>query len=324
MRMPRTLRAFACAVGWLLAAGLAAAQSACPPPPPRTDSLRAEVARADGRDRGFLWRVVRHGRTSWLYGTVHVGRPDWGLPGRRIQAALAGADVLALELDPSDPELARVFTAPPDPDRMARVTAGLEPRLAEAAARECLPVGALSVLRPVLQVTTVGLWQGRRDGFHPELAADTLLWGLARQAGKPVIALETAASQLAVFTPETEDDERELLVQGLDDIASGKSRTMIKRLLRVWADSDAAALASYPKWCRCMDSPQERRFMQRLNDERNGPMADKLAGLDASGRSFFAAVGAMHMTGPQALTDLLRARGFQVEPVPLSSRRTAP
>jgi hypothetical protein len=68
-----------------------------------------------------------------------------------------------------------------------------------------------------------------------------------------------------------------------------------------------------------MDTPEERRYLQRLNDERNGPIADKLVALHASGRRFFAAVGALHMTGPQALPQLLRARGFQVEPVPLST-----
>ena len=56
--------------------------------------------------------------------------------------------------------------------------------------------------------------------------------------------------------------------------------------------------------------------MRRLNDERNPPLADGIEALHRQGRRIFAAVGALHMTGPQSLPRLLAARGFKVERVP--------
>src|SRR5205085_10336230 len=106
-------------------------------------------------------------------------RPDWVLPGPRVQSAFTGSDVLALELDPGDPELARLFGARGDAGRAERVTAGLGPRIARLAQRECLPAASLEALQPVLQVTTLSLYETRRDGFHPELAVDAVLWGIA-------------------------------------------------------------------------------------------------------------------------------------------------
>jgi len=312
MRLHRLLRsllasAFACA------AAAAGAQAACPPPAPSLDSLRPEQLRADVRDRGFLWRLVRDGRVSWLYGTVHVSRPEWVLPGERVQSAFAQSDVLALELDPGDPDLVRIFGMPGDPARDERVTSGLGPRIARAAARECVPAAMLTAMRPILQVTTLSLYETRRDGFHPELAVDAILWGLARGLGKEVVALETPAAQLAALTPDSEADERVLVTQGLEEIESGEGRATLRRLLQAWGAGDEKTLAGYADWCQCLDTPEERRYLQRLNDERNGPMADKLAALHASGRRFFAAVGALHMTGPQALPRLLQARGFLVQ-----------
>ena len=56
--------------------------------------------------------------------------------------------------------------------------------------------------------------------------------------------------------------------------------------------------------------------MRRLLDERNGPMAERLDALHREGKGkLFAAVGTLHMIGPQGLPALLRERGFTVERV---------
>lgn len=324
MFRPTALRPWLLASLLLLASAFASAQSpssSCPPPAPGIDSLLGAGLDATPRDRGFLWRLEKDGRVSWLYGTVHVNRMEWLLPGPRVQEALAGSEVLALELDPSDPELARAFADAGDPARTQRLTADLQPRLARLARRECLPPDSLAKQRPLLQLASLALAEARREGLHPELGVDAMLWVLAQQAGKPVVALETAAGQLALMSAATEADERELLQQGVADLESGSGRAMLRRLLQAWADGSEAELASYPQWCACLDTPAERRYLQRLNDDRNPAMAARLATLHAAGRPFFAAVGALHMTGPQALQELLRARGFQVQRVPPTPSR---
>jgi hypothetical protein len=302
----------------LLIAGAAGAQTApvCPPAAPTLHSIDPAELRRDVRDRGLLWRLEKDGRVSWLYGTVHVSRVDWLVPGPRIQAALAGSDVVALELDPADPEIGRLFGTPPDPARMERVTAGLRPRIARLAERACLPAERLANLRPMLQLVTLSIAEARRQGMHPEMAVDAVLWSIARRLGKEVVALETPASQLAALTPASEADERELLDSGLHDLESGEGRESLGRLVQAWVAGDEERLASYPQWCKCLDTPAEQRFFQRVNDERNRAMAERLAALHAGGRTVFAAVGALHMTGPEALQGLLRQRGFQVQRIP--------
>jgi uncharacterized protein YbaP (TraB family) len=58
------------------------------------------ASRAQARDRGFLWRVTRDGHSSYLYGTLHVGRDTWLAAGPAMASALQNASTLALELDP--------------------------------------------------------------------------------------------------------------------------------------------------------------------------------------------------------------------------------
>lgn len=314
------LRIF-CLLGLLLAGPARAQQdNACPPPPPSQDSLRAEDLQRDVRDRGLLWRIDKGGRTSWLYGTVHVNRVEWVLPGPGVQEALSRSDVLALELDPADPELERLLAQPGDAAREARVVEGLQPRIAQLARRACLPAERLAAMRPMFQLMMLGFVEGRRGGFHPEFAVDMVLYGLAQRTGKPVVPLETAASQVAALMPESEADERVLMQRGLDDLESGESGAVLSRMLQAWSRGDAAALASYPQWCGCMDTAAEQRFFRRLNDERNTGLSERIDKLHAQGRRVFAAVGALHMTGPKSLAVLLRERGYQVQQIPLVTR----
>lgn len=293
----------------------AAAHAACPP------SALASLEKPgmgvrNGIDRGVLWRIERDGRSSWLYGTIHVGRGDWVRPGPAIQKALAQSDVLALELDLHDEATARTMGQPADPALLARMLSGERARRLERQNTEaCVPPGALSKLQPILQVTALAGLAGRADGLYPEFGVDETLAVSARNSNKPIVALESAAEQLKVLTGGTETEETEQVDAALDELESGKLRGQLKELADVWARSDAAKLARYPEWCDCLKTPAEQRLMKRLLDDRNPNLADGIERLHFGGKGVFAAVGALHMIGPQGLPTLMAARGFTVTPV---------
>lgn len=308
--MPCQILAGACCVF-----SFAAAHAACPPS--AIASLeKPGIGLRNGVDRGVLWRIERDGRTSWLYGTIHVGRGDWVRPGPTIQKALAQSDTLALELDLRDEATARAMARPADPELLARMLSGERARRLERQNSEaCVPPGTLSKLQPILQVTALAGLAGRADGLYPEFGVDETLAVSARNSSKPIVALENAADQLKVLTGESEAEETEQVDAALDELESGKLRGQLKELADVWARSDAAKLASYPEWCDCLKTPAEQRLMKRLLDDRNPNLADGIERLHAGGKGVFAAVGALHMIGPQGLPTLMAARGFTVTPV---------
>ncbi|SET99450.1 TraB/GumN family protein [Variovorax sp. OV084] len=308
--MPRQILAGACCVF-----SFAAAHAACPPS--AIASLeKPGMGVRNGVDRGVLWRIERDGRTSWLYGTIHVGRGDWVRPGPTIQKALAQSDTLALELDLRDEATARAMARPADPELLARMLSGERARRLERQNSEaCVPPGTLSKLQPILQVTALAGLAGRADGLYPEFGVDETLAVSARNSSKPIVALENAAEQIKVLTGESEAEEAEQVDAALDELESGKLRGQLKELADVWARSDAAKLASYPEWCDCLKTPAEQRLMKRLLDDRNPNLADGIERLHAGGKGVFAAVGALHMIGPQGLPTLMAARGFTVTPV---------
>lgn len=297
---------------WMAPSALAQ-QSDCPPPRPALDVAQLK---AQARDRGLLWRLDKGGRTSWLYGTVHAARVDWVMPGPTIVQAVAASDVVAVELDLSDPSTLEVLSRPADPAVAQRVLDdGRRQRLQRLRARSCAPQALVERMRPLMQVMTISVLEAGRWGYHADLSVDAMLMGMARASGKRLVALETAAQQLAALTPASEEDERQLVDRSLQVMEAGGLRQRMDKIMRVWAEGDEAQLARYEQWCECMDTPAERRFTARINDERNPAMADKLAALHDGGARVFAGVGLLHMAGPQSLLTLLRARGFAVERV---------
>ena len=80
------------------------APTRCPPAAAPLDAERFARGLRDAVDHGFLWRIVKDGRTSFLYGTIHAARVEWMFPGpAHERGAGARATSLALELDVLDP-----------------------------------------------------------------------------------------------------------------------------------------------------------------------------------------------------------------------------
>ncbi len=297
-------------VGLALAgAALSATAEACPPPMPTTTPAQL---RAAPQDRGLLWRATRDGRSLYLFGTLHVGKPEWRRLGPRTLAALQDSDVLALEVDPQDPGLVQEMAEASAP---AHLPAPLQQRLVAAIKQACADAALLAPLHPVLQVSLLTVLEARWLGMDPAYAQENLLSAQARGLGLPVVALETAALQSQALVPQDAGQMEQLLEQSLQQLQDHSGRRVLDKLARAWERGDEAALQDYEQWCECVADAAEREFLRRLNDERNPQLADGIEARHRQGQRVFAAVGALHMTGPQGLPRLLRQRGFKVERV---------
>lgn len=295
------------ALSFVGAAHAVTAAPACPPP------VQVAVGPAAAeRDRGLLWKVSRDGRTSWLYGTLHVGKPNWRRFGPQMNAALKASDVLALEIDPADPALLDALSEIQAP---ATLPDALQARLAKAFERACVAAESMATLHPVLQASTLTVLEARWLGMDPNYAMEQLLSAQVRSLGRKVMSLESIAQQKAALVPEDPDDALAVLEQTLAQLEDKSGRRVLDKLARAWERGDLAALEDYEAWCECATSEAEKTFMRKLNDERNPPLADGIEAQHKAGKRVFAAVGALHMTGPLSLPKLMQQRGFKVERV---------
>lgn len=279
----------------------------CPPP---IDPTPAPVA-----DRGPLWTIERDGHRSWLYGTLHVGKPGWTIPGPRTAQALAEADVVALELDPEDPAVTGAIAAaalrprPPLPPALAG-------RLQRAEQAACVRSELVAeTLHPGLRALIVTLAEGQRAGLEAAWGQEPALARAARASGRRLVALETAESQAELLMPRDPEAIVESVQRMLDQLEAGRGAESLRRLALAWEQADLATLESYEQWCDCIADDADREALHELVDARNPALADGIEAEHARGSRVFAAVGAMHMVGDQGLPKLLAARGFVVRAV---------
>lgn len=284
--------------------------ASCPPQataPTRELLLKAQQQAAD---RGLLWRISRGGRDSFLYGTMHAGRAEWLALGPRTEASLARTGVLALEINVMDPAvqaaLRDVTQGPP-----RRLPAELMQSLRDAWSAECLPADDLRAGPTEFHVAQLAMAQAQRQGLFPLYGAESALLMRSLRTERPVVGLETVQTQLATLLARSDDEAEAMVRDALADWRDPRAPQLLERLTQAWLQGNLKDLEAYATWCDCVNTPSEREAFARLVDGRNPGMADAIERLHA-GVSVFAAVGALHLIGPQGLPVLLQARGFTV------------
>ena len=295
-------------------AGLAQAEQCPPPPQIPTEAQAADAARA-AQDRGFLWSVQRDGKTSYLYGTLHVGKLAWAMPGPRVAKALRASQVLAMELDVSDPRVQQQMAALVRSDGPSSLSAEAQAQLREAAKALCVDWDTLGPLRPEFQLTTLLMTLARYEDLDAGFGSEVALAAMAPHLGLPTRSLETGTEQVAALSAASSAELAEWVQTGVNDLRTDKARRQLRKLSRVWADSDIQRLERYPHWCECEGTAAERAVLDRVVKQRNVTLAERIDALIRQEGPAFVAVGALHMVGSHGLPALLKARGFTVKQV---------
>lgn len=288
----------------------------CPPDPAPVSADELAAGMREATDGGLLWKATKDGRTSYVYGTIHIAQRAWMFPGPHVLAAMRASDVVALELDPTDPDIvARLQRAiaprPGSPELPAPLAARLRAQMLAA----CIDPATLAGARPEMRAVTVEVMGGRRLGLHPNYGIDLFLAGLAKGLKKPIRSLETPELQAALLVSDDPAETARTVSDLLVELEAGNGERILGRLADDWHRGDLVDMSAYGAWCGCMDTPEQRADFVKLVDDRNGPMADKIAQWHAQGKSLFVAVGSLHLVGDAGVPRLLRAKGFDVERV---------
>ncbi|CAB3760845.1 TraB/GumN family protein [Paraburkholderia humisilvae] len=268
--------------------------------------------------------ATRGTTTLYILGTLHVGDPvDYppAQPFRRpILAALAASPTLALELSPDDllvsqddvskygvcryPCLPRLL---PDP-----LWRKLEMRLRDNPAA----LDEIRKMRPWLASLLVETYDSLSAGLQTEYGTEAQLQNVyLHQRGK-IVGLETLAEQMRAFTGLTLAQQREMLAQDLVQTPA-ENVADVQTLHRLWRVGDADAIAAWEvaKSEKLARDPQVSASIDnKILYERNRRFVARMVAIAAPNKPVFVAIGALHLGGPNGVLQLLRQRGFVVEP----------
>ncbi len=262
-----------------------------------------------------LWVIKDKDSTIYLFGTVHVLRPEtqWRTP--KIAKAFEAADDVVMEIEqPEKPADTQALMLKYGIDRTTPLSAKLKPetyaKLQAAGQGMGFPPQALDVMRPWLAALTVSLTPLLKAGYDPESGVEKLLDAQAKAAGKPVSAFETMEQQVRFFADMTPAQETQLLESTLDEVDDGPAK--IDALVNAWASGDQAELKR-----QMVDEMQGEypELYKLLLVDRNADWAQQLKTKLAGSGVSFVAVGAGHLTGPDSVQAQLEKLGVKTEAV---------
>lgn len=267
--------------------------------------------------RGLFYEVRKGGQKAYLYGTIHLGRPDFYPLDLATTRALAQSSELVVELDATQADKVRAALLqngmlPRGQTLDTVLPPELGKRLQAQLDAQGIPKAAVQPVKPWMAGLALLAGLIQKMGYDPELATDFYLIQLARQFGMPIAELESAGEQFSLFDRLPHQDQLVYLEESLSLLENQQAQTDLEALIAAWLASDAQALHQLTlKSLR--DSPRSAAWMERvLIRERNSGMASKVDQMISSGHTPFVAVGALHLTGETGLPALLEAKGYRV------------
>ena len=276
----------------------------CPKQPIPFEQAREYIDKTPAKNAGLLWRVEKAGKTSWLYGTMHLMNIDYAKPGPQIMMGMRFSDLLAVEIDTYAPQ------PPVSNNQIAKFELSPDQlrRLKSAFHKECIKIDQT---QPALNLLMNS--QANRLGLFWGYGPDARLMQIAKRANKPIVQLEGVEQQINALTARSQAEFDEQVTVGLDSFENGALFSHLNALAKAWQNND---LQTFVQNTEKMDA-QTPDFAKRINDDRNILMASKIDGLHTDGKRVFVAVGAVHMTGKNGIPKLLEEKGYKVTFMPL-------
>lgn len=257
-----------------------------------------------------VWTIRDADSTIVLFGSVHLlpGGLDWRPAA--LDAALAQADDLWFETPTDDAASSlaarRLGVLPAGESLTARLTPEGRARLQRQAERLGLSPAAVDHLRPWLADLTLSVAALLQDGAFADAGVERTLETAAPSATRRYF--ESPAEQIDFLAGAPEADQLASLEETLRQL--DEDPELFTRLVRAWLAGDQAAIEQLGVAPIRTLSPV---LYERLLAGRNRRWAEIiLARLAGSGRTVMV-VGAGHLTGPDGVPALLRARGVAVE-----------
>jgi uncharacterized protein YbaP (TraB family) len=270
--------------------------------------LAAAAPAAAQYEQGLLWRIEGKGAAaSHVFGTVHLADPRVTKLPPAVARELDRARSVSLEVTFDSANILTLANRMLYTDgRDLQSVAGAELFGKAAAITEGLglPEPLLRMFKPWAVALVLSA--------PPQDPANVLDFVLARRAqekGKPVHELEGMEEQIAVLEGFPEADQVALLRHAVENRA--RLQDWIGRIVEAYLARDLAAMQRISEESSGGDQRVNEVFADRLLNQRNERMVERMEARFAEGGAFIA-VGALHLYGSRGVPALLEQKGYRV------------
>lgn len=262
------------------------------------------------QESSLLWKVSgkEMEKPSYLFGTIHMLPKDKYFFTDKMQEALSSSDVLALEADIDVPLAEQMKMASqmlmPDGKSWADYMTAEEYAAVKSAFVDSLGIKEKKIdkyakIRPIyISGLIMTELLGKVKMYEQELSA------LAKKENKEIIGLETIQEQMEIVGGMSIEDQ-------ITDLKSSTASMLrdYNELLDAYLAQDLETLAEQASESESMEM-METELLTERNNKWVRAIQEKLGE-----KSYFIAVGAMHLVGEDGLIKQLSEAGYTVEAV---------
>lgn len=291
--------------------------SACAPADKETHSAaNASIANAEAHSAGpALWRLEDADTVVYLFGTVHVLKPEMEWETATFRNAFAQSDVIYQEADISPEIQSQLGAVLPglaffsDGRTLREVLNDADEKEVQEAA-DIVGLQMLTVDRMQPWFAAISLTQMHmvKTGYRADSGVEKVITDMAKKTDKPIRYLETAEMQLRMLAGLPEDSQIEFLVAGAKAIED--TPEMLDELVDDWVEGDIDGIADLMS---DEDAVGDRVVYDAMLTNRNRTWTREIQKLmDDEEGTFMIAVGAAHLAGADSVIQMLEDQGETV------------
>ena len=271
-------------------------------------------AQTPATGKSFLWKVHSGQKVLYLAGSVHALGADSYPLSAAYESAFNSSGTLVEEINLAEAE--QLAAAPlllskglytdgrTFESAVAKDTATL---VATRLKNTGIPMEMIRTMKPWMVMLLITAFEAQKAGLDAALGLDKYFFDKARAASKPVLALETAESQIDRFDKMPETLQEQMLRSTLTELDS--QQNSVAAMINAWKTGDAAALEKMS----LSSFDGYRGAYSSLIVERNNNWVPQIEACMAKPQPCFVVVGAAHLIGPDGLLTLLKKKGYQIE-----------
>ena len=271
-------------------------------------------AQTPATGKSFLWKVHSGQKVLYLAGSVHALGADSYPLSAAYESAFNSSGTLVEEINLAEAE--QLAAAPlllskglytdgrTFESAVAKDTATL---VATRLKNTGIPMEMIRTMKPWMVMLLITAFEAQKAGLDAALGLDKYFFDKARAASKPVLALETAESQIDRFDKMPESMQEQMLRSTLTELDS--QQNSVAAMINAWKTGNAAALEKMS----LSSFDGYRGAYTSLIVERNNNWIPQIEACMTKPQPCFVVVGAAHLIGPDGLLTLLKKKGYKIE-----------
>ncbi len=261
--------------------------------------------------QSILWKVTgkKIKSPSYLYGTIHIQDKRVFTFDNNVSDAFESCEAFAMEIlmDELDPDEIKeaMFMKKHTIDEFLTDE---EFDILDSIVKEKTGTGMIlyNKMKPFFLSSQIMALEMQKD---METALDLYFLNLARKANKSCYGVEKFSDQIGAIDAISIKEQVDMLYEGLTDTSNINSSTQFDELLEAYLSFNTQKIFEISN-----DTALPAEFNKAFLIDRNKGMVKNFIKI-AKKESLFCAVGAAHLVGEQGLVELLRKKGYILEPI---------